>query len=601
MGRDPGHAVRGKLSTCSVKVGGIGLLLLLVSVFATWPLITHMDRFLLVSDPFVSAWGLWWVEQAIVHLHNPWWTTYLLAPKGTYLSFHALVPLAGLVLAPLTALLGAGLTLNLTQLLLPPATAVAARLLGRELGLQSLAAWVGGGLYGFSTIVDWRTEFHLNFGFALPLLPLALIFAVRYTRTGRLRDAGMSGGIVGLAILTDPISSFLAAFGVALWVAVEVTRGRDWRKWLRFTAVGVVGALIVGAPQLAAMTRAATHGAYERNEAALATTWVSGETNVLTMLSPGNVRSIVPGNLQSLAYAHPWGEATPAYGWAALALTLCLAFVTLVLRRGPPPLPRSTVIWALVTFFLMSWLALGPQFRFGTFPHTPLGFTRDGQRVTLLMPFTWLTYVPLLGDIHAPSRFTLLGMLPLSMLAGAGFQQLRREGRLASAIAYALVLFGLLESGFPDGGAAKQWVPLTRAGLYAPITRDRTHSLVVDVPLGFVGSTAGAGEAANDMEPMLRATQHGHPVAEGYVTRLPQSLINDLVNVPLYAAILAEQSGQQTDVKPAVARSDATAIGARWVVVWPEANLAVRRYLMAIGYRTANIADGIRVMRLPRS
>jgi hypothetical protein len=556
-----------------------------------------MGRVLDVSDPFVNIWGLWWVEQSIIHLHNPWWTAQILAPNGTYLAYHALVPLAGVVLAPLTALLGPGLTFNLTELLLPPAAAVTARLLGRELGLGRTAAWVAGGIYGFSIIVDWRTQFHMNFGFPMPFIPIAVLFAVRYTRTRARRDAVLSGGVAGLVMLLDPIMALLTALGVALWVLVAALESRAWRDWTRFGALAILAGGIVGSPQLAMMADAAANGGYQANNVALAGSWISGETNVLTMLSPGNVRSIVPGNLQSLAYQHPWGEATPAYGWGALGLAACLLILAFVFRRHRR-IPGLMVAWGLVVVLLCSWLALGPQFRFASAAHIPLAYHRYGQLVSPLMPFTWLTYIPLFGDVHEPSRFTMLGMLGLAMLAGAGFAQLRAEGRVGVVIATLLVGFAVLESGFPDGGASKAWVPMSRSALYAPIRADRTKSIVVDVPLGFFGSTAGAGTSPGEIEPMFRATQHGHPIAEGYVTRLTQSSVDRLVAHPLYGGILAEEAGAQNHVTPKVAAADARVLDARWVVLWPQANQAVRSYVARMGFRPVASQDGIEVLRL---
>lgn len=586
----------------ALRTFAIGTALLAIATFATWPLITHLGVFLNVDDPFISAWGLWWMKYSIFHLHNPWWTTRILAPDGSYLSFHALVPLAGIVLLPFTVVLGTGLTVNLTQLLLPIGSTLSGRALARELGLPRLAAWLAGGLYGFSVIVDWRTEFHMNFGFAFPLMPLAVLYAVRYTRTSRRRDALLSGAIGGLVIMTDPIMAFLTALAVACYVLVEAVVKRSWRPALRFTGWALLAAIVVGSPQLVMMARAATNGGYVANNPALALDWVKGSTSVLTMLSPGQVRSIIPGHLQSLAYRSQTGEATPAYGWGALGLTGCFLVLTLLFRRRPT-LSRTSVAWALVLLLGASWLALGPQLRFGTFAHIPLAYRRYGQLVSPLMPYTWITYIPFFGDIHVPSRFTMLGILPLTMLAGAGFAQLRGVGRAGLVVACALALFGLLEAGFPDGGLSKQWVPMTRQALYQPIKTDRSRSIVVDVPLGFLGATAGAGASPGEMEPMFRATQHGHPIAEGYVTRLTQAKVNALVSHPLYAAVLAWQTpGPSNAPLPvtnlAAAAQDARRLDARWMVVWPTANRRVLRLLTALGYRLVRADARILLYRL---
>jgi hypothetical protein len=576
--------------------------LLAIAVFATWPLITHFNRFLYVDDVFGAAWDLWWVKHAVLHLENPWFTHQLLAPEGSYLSFHTLYPLAGFVLIPVTAIIGAAQTVNVMQLLLPIAATLGCRALAREIGLGRAAAWVAGGIYGFSIIVDWRTEFHLNFGFGLPLLPVCALFALRYDRTRSTRDALLAGASVGLLLLVDPTIAMFAVLGVGAYLLVALASGREWRVWLRFVMLAIPSALLIGSPQLYEMARSATAGGYQSNGPLLASNWVTFETNVLTMLSPGNVRAFIPGHLANLAVERPRGEAVPAYGWGALGLTLSLLLLIFVARRRPV-ISKRVLAWALLVFLGASWLALGPQFKFDTFAYVPLAFRHDGQLLSPLMPYTWFVKIPGLEEARVPSRFTMLGMLPLAILAGAGFAQLRSAGRWGLLIAGALVAFALLESGYPDGGGGNNhWVPLARTHLYAPVKADHSRSIVVDVPLGFLGANTGDGASPGQMEPMLRATEHEHPIAEAYLSRISPELVEKLGSYPLYYSLIDLQgpagASQPSPASPALARASAQSLDARWVVVWPAANRRVLAYLRAVGYRQVTTEQGILLYKL---
>ena len=408
----------------------------------------------MATDPFIAAWGLDWTSDALLDLDNPWWTDEILAPYGTYLSFHALVPLAGVVLTPLIQLVGAPLTVNLLKLALPVLATVTAHLLGREAGLPRPAAWLTGALFGFSTIVVWRTTFHLNFGFSLALFPLAPYFAMRYSRTWATRDAALAGAVVGLLILSDLTIALFGVLVVAAYVVVAAIDERVLRRWAAGVGVMSVAALVVGAPQLVMVARAATNDGYDPNYESLAATWTGANTNLFTMLSPGNVRELFPGGLEDLAYRYPWGEATPTYGWGALGLALgCLVLLTM--GRVASPIPRRFLVWAAVVLVGATVLALGPELTLTDEPFVPLAEERHGQRLSLLMPYTWLTHLPLFSDVRIPARFTMMGMLGLALLSGVGATVLWRASRLGRGVLAVLVAFALLESGFPDGGRTK--------------------------------------------------------------------------------------------------------------------------------------------------
>jgi hypothetical protein len=51
---------------------------LAAGVAVTWPLASYLAGRLPVSrDVSIYVWDMWWVAHQIVHLHNPWSTTYL--------------------------------------------------------------------------------------------------------------------------------------------------------------------------------------------------------------------------------------------------------------------------------------------------------------------------------------------------------------------------------------------------------------------------------------------------------------------------------------------------------------------------------------------
>ena len=136
--RGPVAAVRGRGGTV-LRWTAIVAALVAFSAYATWPLVDHMGEAVYEDDPFTYTWDLWWVARSLVHLDNPWWSSWVLAPYGSYLGFHTLSPLLGLIAAPLTLIAGPLASFNILKLLLGPAAALAAYVMGRSLGLPKPA------------------------------------------------------------------------------------------------------------------------------------------------------------------------------------------------------------------------------------------------------------------------------------------------------------------------------------------------------------------------------------------------------------------------------------------------------------------------------
>ena len=76
-------------------------------VLATWPRATYLAGSLPMGiDQSQYVWSMWWMAHQLVHLGNPWHTAYLAAPAGIPLGYDTLMPLLGVVMAPVTLLLG---------------------------------------------------------------------------------------------------------------------------------------------------------------------------------------------------------------------------------------------------------------------------------------------------------------------------------------------------------------------------------------------------------------------------------------------------------------------------------------------------------------
>ena len=65
------------------------------------------------------VWDLWWTAHQIIHLGNPFFTSHMAAPAGTQLGFDTTMPLAGLIMTPVTLAFGPSAAFDLLTLVAP--------------------------------------------------------------------------------------------------------------------------------------------------------------------------------------------------------------------------------------------------------------------------------------------------------------------------------------------------------------------------------------------------------------------------------------------------------------------------------------------------
>ena len=103
------------------------------------------------SVPTAFMWALKWWPHALVHLQNPLTSYDIWTPQGLDLARATSVPIAALVVSPLTALFGPVVTFNILSILGPATGAWAAYRLCLYVSRRQLPSVLAGYLYGFSS------------------------------------------------------------------------------------------------------------------------------------------------------------------------------------------------------------------------------------------------------------------------------------------------------------------------------------------------------------------------------------------------------------------------------------------------------------------
>ena len=555
-------------------------------------------------DTGLFVWDFWWMARSVVHLSNPWFTSYLAAPVGTPLGFHTLMPLPGVLMTPVTLVYGPGFSYNLLSVAAPGLMCYAMYRAARLWLPSQTGAIAAGGLFGLSTMMTWNSWYEIQLALGAIFLPLALEASVRLGRRPGWRQAAVLGAVLGAALLTDQesaiLAGILAAAALLPWLARRPAHGGD-RAWVKLRSVSLAAVVTaaVASPQIIAMIQQALAGEATVSQRALAADYQNSGASLQQIFSPSP--RVAFFGLKSVAALY--NHSRPGFTFTAYGMVL-----TVLALFGLAACWRQRSARLLGLFWLGATVtALGTGLLIGNQRYVPAAQNWHGIRVSMIMPYTWLVRIPLLSSFREASRFTELGLVPAALLAAAAVNWLRYHARPALLPVFALAI---LEAGTIGAFTFPQLtIPTAMPALDRPIAADHSRSIVVDVPFGVRSAVPLPGEGAGfDFEAEVQATADDHPRTVAYVSRLPESVLAAVRQHPFYAGLLAAQQEPATyaglpaasaggPARLAADRLDARRMNVGWAIVWSPTP-AILNYLQAVGLRFDYRADGALVYRM---
>ena len=588
----PGHWLRRPIFVHLAVLGGY----LAAGVAVSWPRATYLaGKLPATRDAGSYVWDFWWLAHQLVHLGNPWATRAIAAPAGAQLGLHALMPLPGLLLAPVTLIFGPSVSYNLLSIALPGLFCYATYRVARLWLRSQPGAIAAGAFFGLSSMLVWRSWYHLNLALGELFIPLALEAAVRLTRRPGWRQAVILGVVLGAAVLTDQEIAVLviivAVLALIPWLA-RPRSGPDISTKLRAAGLAAAVALVLASPQLIAIVQQARSGGMTSPPGSLQASYRGYSGSLPDMFAPSPRLGYFGLGHLGFIFHGPLGDGVPTFG--LLLSVLAVAGTALLWRRV------SARLLALC-WLACAVLALGPVLRAGPHLLIPVPQLAGSWRVSAVMPFTWFAKVPGLSGFREPDRMMMLGILPAALLAGGAVDWLRYHA--APAIVAVLAL-GVLEAGW-SGNSFIGTMPTALPAVDSRIAADHSGSIVLDVPFGIRGGTYSYG-GGFDPDAQVLATADGHPRSVGYISRVPLPAIDGMRRHPFYTGLVAIQRRQRrTPAELAAARADVRRMDIGWVLVWrwPASRSpapAVLSYLRATGFRPAYTADGVQVYRAAR-
>ncbi|HWG62688.1 MAG TPA: hypothetical protein VG253_13340 [Streptosporangiaceae bacterium] len=563
---------------------------LAAGIALTWPRATYLaGRLPATRDSGGYVWDLWWVAHQVIHMSSPWTTNYQAAPVGTSLAFHTLMPLVGLLMTPVTLLLGPSASANLLAVLCP---GLLCYVMYRAARLWLPDRWgpiAAGGFFGLSPILAWRSWYEVNLAAGALFLPMALEAAVRLRRRPGARQAVILGVVIGAAVLTDQESAVLAAITAGLvavpWLLCHPTAPR-----IRAGIIAAAVCALVAGPQIAAMTTQRAAGGVPPGQAGLLdVNYIRSGAGLWQLFAPSpRVADVGLSGLSQISSQGPDNIVVVTFG-AVLASVALFGLVVSWRRRTGRLLG---LMWLACTV-----LALGSALWIGDRMYVPLAQVVNGVPISPVLPFTWFVHIPGLSGFREADRFTELALVPAALLAGAAVSWLRVHARM---VLIPVLVLAVLEAGWA-GTASIGTMATAMPALDDPIAAQHTKSLVVDLPFGIRGGlpVTGYGFAPQSM---VLATADGHPLADAWISRIPDATLAGIRRRAFYTALLNAQSGRHhtTEAEFDKARANARHMHIGWILVW-RLRRTFARLLRETGFRFAYRADGVLVYRPARS
>ncbi len=530
---------------------GLGFFALLFTLPLLYFLTTHVpgDG---IDDPSL-AWNLWWLHERLVVQLNAdiFHVNWLFSPIQINLAFYTLTPLNGLLSIPLQEAFGLVVANNLLLLSSFFLSGYGAFLLAKDLlrrfassgdgRWETGAAAVAAAIYAFSSAkLFYAALGQFNIA-SSQWIPFAVLYLLRTAEATTLHEARRYGLLAGLFLAFQLASeltfaSFLLLFWalLILWRLGELWQQRRLRAGLSplFVGNGVAAALflLALAPFLAAMAPdLAAEGNFFGEGGGFADLF---SADLLGYLMPVRLNPFFGALAQGMAFPNDKGQ--HIYVGYVTGFLAWVGFAVLMRRPGAPR--RSGWFWGVVTLFFFA-LTLGPLVRW------------NGVDTVLPGPFALVSQLPFFSGNRYPSRYSVMLLLGVGMLAAAGVWGLLHRG---DSRPVRNLLFGLLLAGFI---AEQVMIPLPISDLRIPAIYRELAALpgdgvLLELPTGWRNGARVMGRS--DLLIMLQQwyqTAHGKRRLGGNTSRNPPYKFDYFSQAPLLGTLIALMNSEQPHLK----------------------------------------------------
>ena len=459
-----------------------------LAIVFTYPLSFHAGDHIMSpgTDTNLFIWTIAWDVHAFVHQPLHIFDANIFYPFHDTLAYSENLIGSALLVAPLLWITGNPvLTMNVAAIVTVPLCALGAFVLARRLGIGAAGAFIAGLVYGFSSPRFFRIDqLHLT---SVEWIPFSLACLHSYFKEGRPRDARLAIGFFTLQALTSGHGAVFLIIAAAALKLFLLGFGEPLDLRRRVRDVGLAGmllfvpAVLVLLPYRTVQVEMGLRRTLENwhvpwESFVAAPTWV--DSRLVAWLLPNvdvfhNAGAyLFPGviTLVLAAVGVVWRNDRGLL-WRRLALVLNVAFLVELaaalygtfssdprIRLGGVVIASTRHVWRAWVWCLTAAalrIAIAPRVPLAT----PLRFRRGDMALFYTLLFLlclWLSigppygiwqyvyWLPGFNFIRAPSRFMILGVLALGVLAGFGVDAIVGHVRPRTASVTATIVATLM-------------------------------------------------------------------------------------------------------------------------------------------------------------
>jgi hypothetical protein len=468
-----------RFSFHSMIIGGFVLL----AIALTYPLILHLTTHIpfdgvlppSISEHWISTWGFWFIKHVAVEEKRwPFSSDVIFYPRGVDLTYSVLfglgLPIAAAI--PFVRVLGFTLTLNLFLFTAFIISAYATFLLVRYLTNDTRAAFISGFIFAFSPFQMARALGHFGIITSSILIPVYILFFLRAMISGRVIYLMFSSLIMTITFVSNPYYAIFLMLFSSIYIIYFAfcNTGPLIKNFLYMRLLPLVCFSTLFSIPL--MWIILTNRAENFQMYAPISHVIQHSADLLAFFLPSSHHSMWGNLVKPLYYSHFTGNATEQTVYMGYTV-LALAVIAIV--KVPKEQTRFWLVSA-ITFFVLS---LGPFLHINGMGTFELG----GTSVWFPLPYLPMLHIPVLKAMRGPSRFAIMCMLALAVLAGYGVSHLlkRFEGKVVAGLGFLGLIIAII--GLEFSIVPVPLVDATIPKVYEAIAREQGQGgTILDVP-----------------------------------------------------------------------------------------------------------------------
>jgi hypothetical protein len=481
---------------------------LILTVIVTYPVAFFGEKIPGAGDVYWFLWDFWWFKTALLSFCSPYYTPYLFYPTGVTLAFSTVTPFNAILSVPLQSAFGLINAYKILWIFTFIASGYGTYLLVKYLTDDTGAAFISGLIFMFCPYHFAHALGHMNLT-SIEWIPFYVLFLIKTVKENNRSNAIYAAIFLFLTTISCYYYLiYLLVFTLLylvyyLWAEKYNIQKKDFLK--RLSIMVITFGLIFSPfayPILKEILIAKSSYMY-------ASGFVTYSADFLGFFIPSLFHPLFKGLVAPL-YQNFTGNLAEYTVFAGYTV-IFLALISILKVKK-----KEILFWLLsaITFFI---LCLGPILHVNGI----VSIACEGYNICIPLPYLVLMRIPIISIARVPSRWDILVMLSLAVLAGYGLNYIftRINGKIFNKISKkhvlavvfsCLILFEFLAIPYPMSSAK---VP----DFYYSMAKDPEDYAILELP-NFAPHMVTS-------EFMYYQTIHEKKLVCGYVSRIPNYAI----------------------------------------------------------------------------